>query len=71
MSVCSLCGLSVMRSVEDGAPGICDHHSAYFVDDWATANRIVCDLLHRGVEPKRLTEQERADEFWANSEATG
>lgn len=70
MSLCALCGLTAMRSLETNDT-LCDHHSAYFVDDWATANRIVCDLLHRGIAPKRLTPEERADEFWANSDTTG
>jgi len=28
---------------------ICCHHESGHGDDWATANRIMCDFLHRGV----------------------
>jgi hypothetical protein len=30
--------------------GVCAHHIATEVD-WATANRVFCDLLHRRIQP--------------------
>jgi hypothetical protein len=36
-------------------------------DDWAVANRIMCDFFHRKKLPPRLTQNERDDEFWAHT----
>ena len=44
MTVCLQCGLSTLAAAE-----ICSHHVYGDGDDWATANRIMCDFLHRGV----------------------
>jgi hypothetical protein len=34
---------------------LCPHHHEGFLDAaWARWNRLVCDLLHRGIEPPRL-----------------
>jgi len=52
-----------MRCVVCGQPettGMCDFHMNVEID-WAVANRIMCDLIHRGIVPKRLTERERED----------
>lgn len=61
-TLCILCGL-----VANGDSAICPHHVAdYFNDDgWAANNRLVCDLIHRGQVPPRLSAAEREDEFWA------
>jgi hypothetical protein len=37
-------------------------------DDWATANRIMCDFFHRGKLPARLTQKERDDDFWSHAD---
>jgi hypothetical protein len=36
-------------------------------DDWAVANRIMCDFFHRKKVPPRLAQAERDDEFWAHT----
>jgi hypothetical protein len=38
-------------------------------DDWAAANRIMCDFFHRKKVPPRLTRPEREDDFWHAGEA--
>ena len=63
MSVCSLCGMLVASHT-----ALCSHHDRP-VDDWATQNRIMCDLLHRGVVPPRLPVIDRADDFVVAVEA--
>jgi hypothetical protein len=36
-------------------------------DDWAAANRIMCDFFHRKKVPPRLGRSERDDDFWAHT----
>jgi hypothetical protein len=36
-------------------------------DDWAVANRIMCDFFHRKKVPPRLAPPERDDDFWAHT----
>jgi hypothetical protein len=40
-----------------GTAGICSYHESGHGDDWATANRLMCDFLHRGVVPPTLCER--------------
>jgi len=42
---------------------LCPHHDPAAPTGWARENRILCDLLHRGVEPRRLSCAERLDDF--------
>ena len=59
MSLCASCGLNNPNDV-----GLCPHHHAIQgSDDWAVANRIMCDFLHRQRVPRRLTEAERDESF--------
>ena len=52
MSLCALCGQPTL-----GAEGICLFHFFRAADDdWATANRLMCDFLHRGIVPPALSE---------------
>jgi len=47
MSLCALCGHHTLGTEE-----ICRFH--FFRppdDDWAVANRLMCDFLHRGIVP--------------------
>jgi hypothetical protein len=37
-------------------------------DDWAEANRIMCDFFHRGKLPARLAQKERDDDFWSHAD---
>jgi hypothetical protein len=62
MSLCALCGLTINTDA-----GICAHHHCSVGDDWATANRLICDFLHRGKVLERLPAQEREDDFWAHA----
>jgi hypothetical protein len=63
MSLCASCGAQIPG---DGA--LCPHHDCVYGDQWATANRIMCDFLHRKREPERLEPAERDDTFWAYSD---
>jgi hypothetical protein len=57
MGLCTLCGMQL-----GGAATLCAHHDQ-LVSGWAAQNRIMCDLLHRGVVPPRLPTVERLDDF--------
>ena len=46
MSLCALCGQST-----GGDYGICLYHVRPDHDNWAAANRRMCDFLHRGIVP--------------------
>jgi hypothetical protein len=49
-----------------GNEELCIHHHTVYADDWAKANRILCDFFHRGKVPARLTPPEREDDFWGH-----
>jgi hypothetical protein len=59
-SLCNECGATLTMVV-----GICPHHHLSEGDDWSRTNRIMCSLFHRGIEPPRLDERDRAEPFWA------
>lgn len=64
MSICMICG--IQRFDNDPEPQICPHHvpsSKNTKDDWAKANKIMCDFIHRKIEPPRLEKKDRDDEF--------
>ena len=44
MSLCVVCGYATL-----GADEMCSHHAASFTADWAEGNKLMCDLLHRGI----------------------
>jgi hypothetical protein len=54
MSLCVFCGQRLL-----GRDDVCAYHLYGNEGDWATANRIMCDFLHRGVVPS--TPSERSD----------
>lgn len=56
MSACAKCGCQVANET-----ALCPHHAATFDDGWAATNRAMCDRLHRGTGPVRLTAAERDD----------
>ena len=58
MSWCASCGVAL-----SGSAALCSLHVATYGGDWAVSNRIVCDLIHRRVEPPCLPAEERAD-WW-------
>jgi hypothetical protein len=62
MSLCASCGLQL-----SGDAGLCPHHHCVYGDDWAVANRIMCDFFHRRKVPPRLAQTERDDDFWAHT----
>jgi hypothetical protein len=62
MSLCASCGLQLT-----GDAGLCPHHHCVYGDDWAVANRIMCDFFHRKKVPPRLSQSDRDDDFWAHT----
>ena len=54
MSLCASCGLQL-----SGDAALCPHHHCVYGDDWAVANRIMCDLVHRAIVPRRLAPNDR------------
>jgi hypothetical protein len=60
MSFCAACGSELSDETF-----LCRHHYIGAEDHWAEANRILCDLLHRGKEPERLPKEQREEEIWA------
>lgn len=46
MTLCPTCGTTNV----DGVP-ICPHHAHAHGDDYATAARVFCNLIHRKIEP--------------------
>gem|GEM_PF-5222915 len=49
MSLCASCGSSLR-----GDTDLCSHHHTGKPDDWAQANRLMCDFLHRKWIPPAL-----------------
>ena len=39
---------------------LCAHHHSAYGDEWAVANRVFCDLLHRRIEPAPVVLAESA-----------
>lgn len=62
MSLCASCGLQL-----SGDAALCPHHHCVYGDDWAVANRIMCDFFHRKKVPPRLAQPDRDDDFWAHT----
>jgi hypothetical protein len=62
MSLCASCGLQL-----SGDAALCPHHHCVYGDDWAVANRIMCDFFHRKKVPPRLAQSDRDDDFWAHT----
>ena len=58
MSRCAHCGFEMNGDFE-----LCPHHHMTADGDWAAANRIMCDLLHRGKVPPRLSPEARESEL--------
>jgi hypothetical protein len=57
MSLCALCG----HPTRD--PGsVCGYHSADHGGDWARGNRLMCDLLHRGITLSTRREDDRLEQ---------
>lgn len=58
MSLCAACGLQL-----NGDSALCAHHHSLDADNWAIGNRVMCDFLHRGKEPARLSHEDRRDDL--------
>ncbi|HEY7520625.1 MAG TPA: hypothetical protein VIE36_20230 [Methylomirabilota bacterium] len=63
MTLCSLCGMQLASLT-----ALCAHHDRP-ADHWAAQNRIMCNLLHRGVVPPRLPVPDRAENVVVTAEA--
>lgn len=57
MSRCASCGFQLSGDAE-----LCPHHHCAYEDDWASANRIMCDFFHRGRTMPRLSTKEHDDD---------
>jgi hypothetical protein len=66
MSFCASCGLQLYGNAE-----LCPHHHCIFGEDWAVANRIMCDFFHRGKLLARLTPTDKDDDLWLRTEDCG
>ena len=53
MNRCASCGAEVSEAVS-----LCQHHHAHDIG-WAATNRIMCDFVHRGAVPPRVSAPER------------
>jgi hypothetical protein len=58
MSLCAMCGMQLSADAT-----LCPHHHSMPPSEWAVENRIMCDFLHRGIVPRRLTAAARLDDF--------
>ncbi len=57
MNRCCACGIELSEAMT-----LCPHH--HFHDaGWAATNRIMCELLHRGLVPPRVPPADREEEF--------
>lgn len=65
LSLCASCGLQIRSDT-----ALCPHHHCVFGDDWATANRMMCDFFHRGIVPSRLPKKDQSDDFWSHIDDT-
>jgi hypothetical protein len=62
MSACARCGLQLGQGA-----ALCLDHVAAGDQDWAAANRIMCDFLHRRKPPPRLRPREREGDRWPDA----
>lgn len=60
MASCPFCG-----NDPNNDQGVCSYHVNVYEDTWAVSNRIICDWLHRGLEPGRLgpNDREKIEEY--------
>jgi hypothetical protein len=54
MSLCVVCATRLA-----GEDSLCPHHHNGLDDGWALTNRIMCNLLHRGIVVARLPRADR------------
>ena len=58
MNRCAWCNVEMATG-----SGLCAHHDTS-ESGWAASNRIMCDFLHRGLEPPRVGDGERDEDLW-------
>ena len=63
MSLCALC-----RFALSGDDDLCPHHHTSPPDDWAQANRLMCDFLHRKFIPAAVEEPEAVNDLWTEGD---
>ena len=56
MALCVVCGLPLYGDLD-----LCPHHECGHAEDWAVANRIMCDFVHRQQIRPRPDDEE---DFW-------
>lgn len=66
MSLCVSCGLALA-----GDADFCPHHQTGYAEDWAAANRIMCDFVHRKWIPPSPPSSLREDDVWAEEDPCG
>jgi len=66
MSLCVSCGLALA-----GDADFCPHHQTGYAEDWAVANRIMCDFVHRKWIPPSPPSSLHEDDFWAEEDPCG
>lgn len=54
MNICLVCGMTVPAGT-----AVCPGHEIVADRAWSQSNRIICDFVHRGKEPPRLSREER------------
>jgi hypothetical protein len=57
MNRCALCGAEV-----SGAVNLCPNHHAQDLG-WAATNRVMCNFLHRGALPPRVSAVDRSQDL--------
>jgi hypothetical protein len=57
MNHCVVCGTQLSDTMT-----LCPHHQGHEIG-WAETNRIMCNLLHRGIIPRRLRAIDRDEEL--------
>lgn len=57
MSLCAVCSAPIA-----GADALCAAHPLWRDGDWAVANRLMCDFIHRGKVPPRHWSSESDDQ---------
>lgn len=59
MSLCVACGLALA-----GDADFCPHHQTGYAEDWAAANRIMCDFVHRKWIPPNPPPNQHDIDMW-------
>jgi len=66
VSLCVACGLALA-----GDADFCPHHQSGYAEDWAVANRIMCDFVHRKAIPPSPPPGPHDESLWADEDPCG